>query len=250
MNTKHLKQAARKEGCRLSSFALRLIALVCMCVDHAGLALFPSVGAFRCVGRVAFPLYCFLLTQGFLHTRSLRSYSRRLLLLALLSEIPFDLLIFGRLSSGMEQNVLFSLLFGLMALIAADAYREKPLASSIVILSLSMGAMVTRVSFGWLGIALCLSAYYAQERRLYLAVFIAISLLAYSLSLYLSGVAHSWVLVSLCSLFSLIPLLSYSGRRGAHAPWLMLLFYAAYPLHLLALILLRLMRIIPPNFLN
>ncbi|MFQ9448786.1 MAG: TraX family protein [Christensenellales bacterium] len=42
-----------------------------MCVDHAGLALFPSVGAFRCIGRPAFPLYCFLLVQGFRHTRDL-----------------------------------------------------------------------------------------------------------------------------------------------------------------------------------
>ena len=78
-----------------------------MCVDHAGLALFPSASAFRCVGRLAFPLYCFLLAQGFAHTRDIRAYARRLLLLACVSEIPFDLLIFGRLSSAMEQNVVF-----------------------------------------------------------------------------------------------------------------------------------------------
>ena len=103
----------------LSSFVLRLIALVCMCVDHAGLALFPSASAFRCVGRLAFPLYCFLLAQGFAHTRDIRAYARRLLLLACVSELPFDLLIFGRLSSAMEQNVVFSLLLGLLALCAA-----------------------------------------------------------------------------------------------------------------------------------
>ena len=92
-----------------------------MCVDHAGLALFPSVGAFRCIGRPAFPLYCFLLVQGFRHTRDLRAYARRLLLLACVSEIPFDLLIFGQFSSAMEQNVVFALLLGLMALYAAKA---------------------------------------------------------------------------------------------------------------------------------
>ena len=101
----------------MSAFSLRAAALLCMLVDHTGLALFPAVDAFRCVGRLAFPLYCFLLAQGYLHTRSVRAYARRLLLAALLSEIPFDLLIFGRLSCTVEQNVLFSLLLGLMALI-------------------------------------------------------------------------------------------------------------------------------------
>lgn len=99
----------------MSSFALRLIALVCMCIDHMGLALFPSASVFRCVGRLAFPLYCFLLAQGYAHTHDLRAYARRLLLLAFLSEIPFDMLIFGRIASGMEQNVVFSLLLGLLA---------------------------------------------------------------------------------------------------------------------------------------
>ena len=139
----------------LSSFVLRLIALVCMCVDHAGLALFPSASAFRCVGRLAFPLYCFLLAQGFAHTRDIRAYARRLLLLACVSELPFDLLIFGRLSSAMEQNVVFSLLLGLLALCAARALSARPLPCALSILALMLLAMVTQVSFGWLGVALC-----------------------------------------------------------------------------------------------
>jgi len=218
-----------------------------MLIDHAGLALFPHLGFFRCIGRLSFPIYCFLLTQGFVHTRSIQGYGRRLLLTAILSEIPFDLLIFGCISSGMEQNVLFSLLFGLMALTAAKAYKEKPMTVWLIIITLSMGAMAARVSFGWLGIALCISAYYAGNCKHLLFLFFSFSLLVYSLSLQLSGVTQSWVLVSFCSLFSLIPLLLYNGKRGLRAPMLSLLFYAAYPLHMLALIILRALRIIPPN---
>ena len=96
-----------------------------MFIDHAGLALFPSVGIFRCIGRLAFPLYCFLVAQGFRHTRDIRAYARRLLLLALISEVPFDLLIFGRISSAMEQNVVFSLLLGLLALYAVRMLEGK-----------------------------------------------------------------------------------------------------------------------------
>ncbi|MBR3795496.1 MAG: hypothetical protein IKK34_05655 [Clostridia bacterium] len=234
----------------MSSFSLRLIALLCMIADHAGLALFPNIGAFRCAGRLAFPLYCFLLAQGFIHTRSVRAYGRRLLLLALISEIPFDLLIFGRVASGIEQNVLFSLLFGLMALYAADALHSRPLLAGASAALLCMGAMLCRVSYGWLGVILCLCVYYAQENKRFLSASLAAALLVYSLSLLCSGVTMSWVLVSLCALFSLIPLLFYNGKRGLRHPALTFAFYAAYPLHIACLLVIRALRIIPPYFLG
>lgn len=234
----------------MSSFALRLLALSCMCVDHAGLALFPSVGLFRCIGRAAFPLYCFLLTQGYIHTRDLRAYGRRLLLLAFVSEIPFDLLIFGRLTSGMEQNVLFSLFFGLLALYAIDTLKKKPHTACLSLLILALAAMLCRVSFGWLSIALCLSFYYAAERRMRLVLFCGGSLLLYSFTLLFSGVARSWVLVSFCSLFSLLPILLYNGERGPRCRAFTFLFYASYPLHLAALVALRAMHLVPPHLLS
>lgn len=234
----------------MSSFLLRLIALLAMFADHAGLALFPAVGAFRCVGRLAFPLYCFLLAQGYLHTRNLRAYAVRLLLLALLSEIPFDLLIFASPVSSVEQNVLFSLLLGLLALYAADALRDRPLHAWLGVMSICVAAMAANVSYGWLGPVLCLAAYFGRNdrRRLTLSMLGALGL--YSLSLALSGVAASWVLVSLCAPLALIPMLLYSGKPGPRFPLLTFLFYAAYPLHLAALVILRAMRIIPPYFLG
>ena len=76
------------------------------------------------------------------------------------------------------------------------------------------------------------------------------ALLLYTLSLALSGVTSSWVLVSLCALLALPPLLAYNGRRGVRNPCLTLLFYAAYPLHLLALVAIRAMRLVPPYLLR
>lgn len=239
-----------KEGAHLSSFALRLLALCTMFVDHAGLALFPAVGAFRCIGRISFPVYCFLLAQGFLHTRDVRAYGRRLLLLAILSEIPFDLLIFGHAACGVEQNVLFSLLLGLAALYAVEALRGKPLHAVLVCLTLCMAAMAARVSYGWLAIPLCLCACYSQTSKTRLMFSMGSTLLLYTLSLALSGVTASWVLVSFCSLLALPPILLYNGRRGARNPVFTFLFYAAYPLHLLALVAIRFLRIIPPYFLG
>lgn len=232
----------------MSSFTLRLTALLCMAIDHAGLALFPNIGAFRCIGRLSFPIYCFLLTQGFLHTHDLRAYARRLTLFAILSEIPFDLLIFGRISSGIEQNVLFSLLLGLLALYGAHALRRKPMHITVYAFLLCLIAMITRVSFGWLAIALCLCFYYFRANKPRMAICAGMILFFYTLSLHLSGVTRSWVLVSLCSLFALPVILLYNRKRGPYAPLLSFLFYAAYPLHLIALVIIRALRIVPPYF--
>ena len=206
-----------------------------MCVDHAGLALFPSVGAFRCIGRPAFPLYCFLLVQGFRHTRDLRAYARRLLLL-------------GQISSAMEQNVVFALLLGLMALYAAKALAARPLPCALAVLALMLLAMAAQVSYGWLGVALCLAYAYAGDSKKRQALFTVLLTLLYAFTLLLSGVARTWVAVSLCAALSVIPIALYNGRPGPRGKALTFFFYAAYPLHLSALALIRVMRIIPPYF--
>lgn len=217
-----------------------------MVVDHAGVALFPRVGLFRCFGRLSFPLYCFLLVQGYLHTRDLRAYARRLLLLALLSEIPFDLLIFGRLASTMEQNVCFSLLLGLGAVFAADRYKGDSARAALGLLLLFTASMALRVSYGWLGVALCLCFYAFRHSRRAQSLGLAAIEVLYCLSLMLSGVAMSWVLVSLCALFAAVPVYLYSGKPGPRHPAMSFLFYAAYPLHIIALLIIRAIRIIPP----
>ena len=230
----------------MSSFMLRAVALVCMVLDHIGLSAFPTVNAFRCVGRIAFPLYCFLLVQGYRHTRDVRAYARRLLLLALVSEIPFDWLIFGRLSCLSEQNVLFSLLLALTALAADDALRGQTALRAMALGGLCMAAMLSRVSFGWLGVALCLCFYELDGlRRLACA---AALLLVYTLSLLLSGVAQGWALTSLWALLALPLIALYNGRPGPRPRLLTALFYAAYPLHLIALGIIRALRIVPPYF--
>ena len=175
---------------------------------------------------------------------------RRLLLLACVSELPFDLLIFGRLSSAMEQNVVFSLLLGLLALCAARAFSARPLPCAFSILALMLLAMVTQVSFGWLGVALCLAYGYAGGDKKRQALFTVLLTLLYSASLLFSGVARGWVTISLCAALSAIPILLYNGRPGPHGKALTFFFYAAYPLHLCALLIVRALRIIPPYFLG
>ncbi len=130
----------------IAGSTLKLIAMFSMLMDHIGAILLDRImiqhGAMevidqqtfevfleanagvyytyqilRFVGRIAFPIFCFLLVQGFLHTRNLKKYLSRLFLFALISEIPFDLALPGRLFAWEYQNVYFTLFLGVLALV-------------------------------------------------------------------------------------------------------------------------------------
>ena len=75
----------------LNSFQLKCIAVITMIIDHTGAVLFPGELMFRYIGRISFPIFCFLLTEGFFHTKDVRKYMLRLGIFAVVSEIPYDL---------------------------------------------------------------------------------------------------------------------------------------------------------------
>ena len=132
-------ERARTGG--VSADLLKLTALMTMLIDHIGagilerllidgyvtdyalyLKIYQLDTVLRIIGRISFPIFCFLLAEGFLHTRSRRGYAFRLLVFALLSEIPFDLLFSGGLNRN-SQNVFWTLLIGLLVLRGMEGVR-------------------------------------------------------------------------------------------------------------------------------
>lgn len=76
---------------RLDGTVLKLIACLSMFIDHLGAVCFSGMMGFRIIGRLAFPIYCFLLVEGAVHTRNMKKYILRMGIFALISEVPFDL---------------------------------------------------------------------------------------------------------------------------------------------------------------
>ena len=130
--------------------ALKWIAIITMFIDHSAkgvlylgflkprfpvakgsdlYTLYQLYKVLRGVGRIAFPIFCFFLIQGFLYTRSREKYMLRMLVFALVSEIPFDLALYGRIVYPTHQNVYFTLLLGLLMLYLWELIqnRVKPL---------------------------------------------------------------------------------------------------------------------------
>lgn len=117
----------------------------------------------------------------------------------------------------MEQNVVFALLLGLMALYAAKALAVRPLPCALAVLALMLLAMAAQVSYGWLGVALCLAYAYAGDSKKRQALFTVLLTLLYAFTLLLSGVARTMGgRFPLCGALG-HPVALYNGRPGRAA---------------------------------
>lgn len=120
MSTKPIRPAAA--NCiDLSAAALHIIAMALMLMDHLWATLLPAQDWLTCAGRLTFPIFAFMTVEGYFHTRNLKRYALRLLLFALLSEVPFDLMYGGTWFYPVHQNVIWTLL----ALVPIWLYRGR-----------------------------------------------------------------------------------------------------------------------------
>ena len=217
----------------LDGSALKLIAMLTMLIDHIGAVLgryinaplFTALGhtvdlypVLRIIGRISFPIYAFLLVEGFLHTKNVKKYARDLLLLALISEIPWNLAHGGRLLYGV-QNVMFTLLLGLLGIWVIRDLQDDRKKQALYLLGLLAAAILLRADYGCAGFGFILMLYLLRETPLYRAVVGAC---------FFSG---SWI-----AGLAFIPIGMYNGRRGfIQGKALKYAFYAFYPLHLFIL---------------
>lgn len=220
----------------MSAFYLKIIALLCMAVDHIGFVFFPGSLALRVIGRLSFPIFAFMIAQGFKHTRDARKYLVRLAIFAVISEIPFDLVVAGKAYSAQTQNVLFTLLLGLVALMLYDWFQRKrrlPVAF-LSVFAVCFLAQAIQASYGFSGVLFVFICYVCREKQVFVPWFILAVCCTAMTAFAASG--PQWALVQLASLAALPLLLRYNGERGRQ---LKFLFYAAYPAHLLLLYLIR-----------
>lgn len=177
------------------------------------------------IGRLAFPIYCFLLVEGFEHTRDRMKYAARLLLFAAVSELPFDLLFKGSILEFSYQNVFFTLFFGVVVMMGIQAVGERFYGKPVV------SAVLT-----WIVIAAGMAAaQFANTDYAAIGVFCIVVI-------YLCRKKKVWQIIAGCIVFSweitaplaFVPIGFYNGRRG----WkLKYFFYLVYPVHLLILYL-------------
>ena len=227
-----MKTVSKKFG--ISAAVLKWIAVVTMIIDHFAVAVYPQFASYeysvyyimRKIGRLAFPIYCFLLVEGFFHTKNVKKYFRNCFLFAILSEIPFNMAIFGQVFYSRGQNVYFTLCIGLATLIILDRRKRYPkskymlLQIFIIVLAASIGHILD-VDYHWKGVLFIVMFYYVRNMQEWIRNLVGICAFAYE------GTAP----------LAFLPIHFYNGTRGRQMKYL---FYAIYPIHLLILGLIRL----------
>lgn len=208
----------------MSAFTLKIIACIAMVIDHTGEFLFPGTVWMRCVGRLAFPIYCFLLTEGFRHSRNINHYLMRLLAFALVSELPYNLINSGKFICPEHQNVFFTLFLGLLMLYLLEWTESVTLKDFIVIASMAI-AETFHFSYRYPGILMIYFFYSLRD----FTMFRDLSILAVNIRLFKAGIQSYAGL-------ALIPVSFYNGKRG---PSMKYFFYAFYPIHLMVIWLVK-----------
>lgn len=224
---------------------LRCLAMVLMLLDHLWATLVPGNFWMTFAGRLAFPIFAFQISEGFFHTSDRKRYAKRLLLFALISEIPFDLMYGSTAFYPFHQNVMFTLLLGLLAVSAIDRARRQRTGKTALLAVLGLlGALLLSilgmVDYGWRGI-LTIVAFYA------LRDFPGAWLAQLAAMVLLNIVGFQGLLIPLFgwdfptqgfAVLALLPIWLYNGRPGAKNRALQYGFYAFYPAHMLILYLL------------
>jgi len=216
----------------MNTLYLKLIALITMIIDHTGAVFYPEYPVLRLIGRIAFPIYCFLLVEGYFHTRDVKKYALRLLAFAFISEIPFDLAFFGRIEYT-HQNIFFTLFLGLLAVhFTETSPQNNPIPGMAAILAAIVLSEFLRTDYGILGILYIMVFYGMRQVKSMMKILFMILLLTL-LNFLLSGG------LQLYSILAVLFIAGYNGKPGPRSAFLKYGFYAAYPVHLLVIYLLK-----------
>ena len=244
----------------MSTTVLKVIAILTMLIDHLGASGIvpydsPWYTVCRVIGRLAFPLFCFCLAEGLKYSKNRKRYILRLFIFALISEVPFDLMIHKTWFTWAGQNVIFTLLLAVIGVTVFEqpellgklmqkfeknpetyAYQNADwVVKSFILAICAVLAYLLKTDYAWFGVCLVYVIYLTgrlSKPKRY--VIIAAFIIGYGLIQTLAGAGMMAALYWLAASASLILIMLYNNRKGKGLKWL---FYVFYPVHMLILYL-------------
>lgn len=230
----------------ISSATLHILAMIFMLCDHLWARLVPGNEWLTCIGRLTFPIYAFMIVEGYFHTRSVKNYAKRLFILALLSEIPFNLMYSSSAIYPFHQNVIWTLLMGLGAIHLIEKTKIKGklwltvlVTAGVTLLGLVLGYLLMTDYFGP-GVVMVVVFYLFRHKNwwskagLFCALWYINTEMLGGLYYPVEIFGHSFQLVQQSlAVLSLVFIWLYNGKKGYSKPWFQKFCYAFYPVHML-----------------
>jgi len=234
MAEKVVESMEKKMG--LSQEGLKILACAVMLTDHVGAVLLPQSFVLRMIGRIAFPIFCFLLAEGAHYTRNPQKYALRLAIGAAVSELPFDYALFGGLTLD-YQSVMLTMLLGFGALMAMGKV-DRLYLKCLAILPFALAAELLRTDYGGGGILLIALFGLTRElphRTLWQTVGMVALCQLVMPGLVMIQVGAIGIGVEVLAVLAMVPIALYTGEKHSHSVAVQWGFYLFYPVHLAAL---------------
>jgi hypothetical protein len=239
----------KKRGFDVSSAGLHIIAMASMLIDHLAKYVNYENNYVVAIGRLAFPIFAFMVVEGYFHTHNFWKYMFRMFIFAIVSEIPYNLMSSGKVFYRYDQNVMWTFMLALACIWIIDkvrGYNKKWLSILSGIIVTIAGYLISSylmLDYLGSGILMVLIFYYLHERKWWSYILQFVLLFLVNVVMLGDGGGYALALfgyeieipVQAFAMFSLIPIWLYRGRQGYHSKPFQYFCYAFYPVHMLIL---------------
>lgn len=232
----------------MNTFVLKIIAIITMLVDHIGYVFFPNELFFRLIGRIAFPIYAFLLAQGFLYTHNKNKYLKKIGIVALISEIPFNLAFFNKIFYIEYQNVLVLFFIALSSLMLYEKQKSKNKDGYYVLMISSLLTIILKPDYNLKGLLLIYMYYFLSKNKenykmnkfttiIITTLFATIEFIEQFI--FYNGNINTFFVntgfIYLGVIIAGLLLAAYNTKLGIKNKIINIIFYLFYPIHILVL---------------
>lgn len=207
----------------MNSNKLKIIAAISMVIDHIGIIFYPDIELFRILGRLSFPIFAFMISEGCFYTKNRLRYFLNIFILGFISQLVYYLY-----DKSLDMSILITFSLSIIMIYALDYFKKKKniLSGLLFILSIIFVYVLNiyfYIDYGFVGsLAPLFASLFKSKYISILSFFIPIFILFFTMENY-----------QIYSIFSIILLLLYNGKRGKYN--LKYFFYIFYPLHLIIL---------------
>lgn len=231
----------------MTSFVLKCIAMITMLIDHTSIAYLGYTTLFNVIGRIAFPIFAFQISEGYIHTKNLKKYLLRLFCFAIISQVPF-MLFNSTFTNNFSFNIFGTLFVGLLAIWLYDKISNctfeltkdkkfnltiNKIFGFIPAILLGIVSEVCCFDYGFWGVAIIFLFYFFKNDKLGMVIFyITACIIKYGINIIIYGYHYLYILLCIGTILPIIFIYLYNGKQGKKIKYLL---YAFYPVHLLIL---------------